>query len=491
MVLRCPFFILCNCGQKHKKMNNLLEILCVFWYYTLKDTQKGLFNLAGRVRKFKFTQYEKHPVTGEELFNERYILDGLAKREDGLKRWAYVLHDKDTYTEHDVPEGKSIGDIKPRHWHVVLEFKNGSSFDSVAKSFKLPTHLVEKVEGYHGFWDMMRYFTHMDEKQQALGKHVYELDEIKVSDDKVRADYEKFLEKKLEVPDSIENMLEKVRTDGMSLRDAKKKLSAMDSTKYYAHLKRARDEYLQSVPLPQHRTNYYVTGLGGTGKSTFAMMMAKSMFPDLPDDECFYIVGDRNVALDEYNGQPVIIWDDWRANTFISQFGRETVFKMFDVVPKEAIFNKKFGSVRLINSVNIVTAVTSFKDFISGLSGNFVDRFGNEHVSEDDTQAYRRFPFFVEVSSENVEVYASYYATGMKNGPHQTYSSILRMYANIREIATSKEGVSNKAIEQVSNPVVEKIKETEYFKKGDERKDYDYTQIRIEHNPGNVKDFSK
>ena len=477
--------------KKVRKKYLKLEKFCVFWYYTLKDTQKGLLNLTGRIRKFKFTQYEEHPVTGEELFSERYILDGLAKREAGLKRWAYVLHDKDTYTEHDVPEGKKVGDKKPRHWHVVLEFKNGTSFDSVAKSFKLPTHLVEKVEGYHGFWDMMKYFTHIDEKQQALGKFVYDLEEIKVSDDSVLVDYEKFLEKQLEIPDSIENILEKVRTDGMSLKDAKKKLTAMDSAKYFMHLKRARDEYLQNVPLPVHRTNYYVTGLGGTGKSTFATMMAKSMFPDLPDDECFYIVGDKNVALDEYNGQPVIIWDDWRANTFISQFGRETVFKMFDVVPKEAVFNKKFGSVRLINSVNIVTAVTSFKDFINGLSGNYVDRFGNAHVSEDVTQAYRRFPFFVEVSSENVDVYASHYAVGMKNGSHQTYTSLLRMSANIRKIATSKEGVSNTAIEQVSNPVIETVKETEYFKKGDDREDYDYSQVRIEHNPGNEIDFSK
>lgn len=448
--------------------------------------------MTGRVRKFKFTQYEKHPVTGEELFSERDILDGLAKRETGLKRWAYVLHDKDTYTEHDVPEGKSIGDIKPRHWHVVLEFKNGTSFDSVAKSFKLPTHLVEKVEGYHGFWDMMRYFTHADEKQQDLGKHEYNLDEIKVNDDSVLDDYFKFLEKKLEVPDSIENILERVRTDGMSLKEAKKKLSAMDSAKYYMHLKRARDEYLQNVPLPVHRTNYYVTGLGGTGKSTFAIMMAKSMFPDLPDEECFFIVGDKNVALDEYNGQPVIIWDDWRAETFVYQFGRETVFKMFDVAPKEAVYNKKFGSVRLINSVNIVTAVTEFKDFISNLSGDYVDRFGNEHRSEDNTQAYRRFPFFVEVSSENIDVYASHYAIGMKNGSHQTYASLLRMSANIRKIATSREGVSNKAIEHVSNPVVETVKSTEYFKKGDDREDFDYeTQIVIEHNPEITKDFSK
>lgn len=215
------------------------------------------------------------------------------------------------------------------------------------------------------------------------------------------------------------------------------------------------------------------------------------MFPDLPDEECFYIVGDKNVALDEYNGQPVIIWDDWRANTFISQFGRETVFKMFDVIPKEAIFNKKFGSVRLINSVNIVTAVTSFKDFINGLSGNYTDRFGNEHISEDDTQAYRRFPFFVEVSSENIDVYASHYAIGMMNGSHQTYSSILRMSANIRKIATSKEGVSDKAIEHVSDPVVQKVKETEYFKKDDDREDFDFSQVSIEYGIGKGIDFSK
>ena len=65
------------------------------------------------------------------------------------------------------------------------------------------------------------------------------------------------------------------------------------------------------------------------------------------------------------------------------------------------------------------------------------------------------------------------------------------MSANIRKIATSKEGVSNKAIEHVSNPVIETVKETEYFKKGDDREEYDVTQVCIEHNPGGEKDFSK
>ncbi len=55
----------------------------------------------------------------------------------------------------------------------------------------------------------------------------------------------------------------------------------------------------------------------------------------LDEEKRFFIVGDANVALDEYNGQPAIIWDDWEQKSFLFISLGETVFKMFDVRNRE------------------------------------------------------------------------------------------------------------------------------------------------------------
>ena len=66
-------------------------------------------------------QYEKHPETGETLLTEEKIKDALSHRT--IKRWAYICHDEDVYSaldEEQNPEHKK-GNVKPRHWHIVIE----------------------------------------------------------------------------------------------------------------------------------------------------------------------------------------------------------------------------------------------------------------------------------------------------------------------------------------------------------------------------------
>ena len=83
------------------------------------------------------TQYEYNPKTGEDLnFNETVIRKGLEAREDSLQAWAYIRHDKDVYNQDDdIPEDKEIGDNRPAHWHVMLQFKNAVEISGIARDF--------------------------------------------------------------------------------------------------------------------------------------------------------------------------------------------------------------------------------------------------------------------------------------------------------------------------------------------------------------------
>ena len=51
-------------------------------------------------RVFNIMQYEINPITGEDLhFNETNIISALSHKT--FREWAYIYHDKDTYSQKD------------------------------------------------------------------------------------------------------------------------------------------------------------------------------------------------------------------------------------------------------------------------------------------------------------------------------------------------------------------------------------------------------
>ncbi len=41
------------------------------------------------------------------------------------------------------------------------------------------------------------------------------------------------------------------------------------------------------------------------------------------------------LAFDKYDGQPAIIWDDWRAKDLLSKFDRGMQWKIFAINPEK------------------------------------------------------------------------------------------------------------------------------------------------------------
>lgn len=91
----------------------------------------------------------------------------LLKNTEGINRYAYILHDKDLYTE-DVLNDKGeivhkAGELKKAHFHVLIDFINAHTFTSVKRIFTTAEDnpRVEKVTDRVAFF---RYLTHKDEK---------------------------------------------------------------------------------------------------------------------------------------------------------------------------------------------------------------------------------------------------------------------------------------------------------------------------------------
>lgn len=393
-------------------------------------------------------QYEKNPITGEDLlFNESIIKKGILSKSDSLLAWAYVRHDKDVYNEDDdLPLGKKIGDKRPPHWHVMLHFKNAIEISSLANTFGIPENYIEAWKGAGSFLDGIQYLTHEHERQQELGKHLYDRSEVVFASEKVANEFWDVLDSRSErrlysLPKSelVERMMNKISNGTYDLKDA-----YADNKNLYSEnealFKRARKNHLKNKPLPLVRSNYYITGLGGAGKSVSAKAMARSLYPDLSDDKLFFVVGDGRVAFDNYDGQPVIIWDDWRAKDLLSKFDRGTIWKIFAINPEKISLTVKYGEINLTNSVNIVTSVQPFIDFINDLAGEYVDTNRTRHAKEDPGQGYRRFPMFIEVSKQSLEIFISRSLTG---GEMSEYRKVCRIEASLIEYAKNSSLVEN------------------------------------------------
>ena len=136
-----------------------------------------------KARIFNIMQYEKHPETGETLLTEEKIKDAVAHRT--IRRWAYICHDKDVYSALDEEQNPEHikGETKPRHWHIVIEMgTNQAEIGTIAKWFGIAENFVNVAKGKGAFLDCVQYLTHEGEKQQQLGKRLYEDSEVKAKE---------------------------------------------------------------------------------------------------------------------------------------------------------------------------------------------------------------------------------------------------------------------------------------------------------------------
>lgn len=354
-------------------------------------------------RIFNISQYEVNPKTGESLnFNEENIKNCISYK--SIKQYAYIRHDKDVCIEDDEKNGYKAGDPKPAHWHVVLRCDDAMEISTIANQLGIPENQIDVPKGRGAFLDCVRYLTHEDEKQQAKGKHLYLDDEIKSNFD-FRKDIDERLEKRLKYGGDLsskDKMMSDVLYYGKTLEECSKE-DLYTYMKNCLTLEKLRHKYLVEVAqVPSLRINFYIDGPGGIGKNTASRLLAKSLFPDI--EKPYFECGGNGVNFQNYDGEPVIIWNEKRARDFIMEFGRGETFDILDSHPTDSTHNIKYGQTKLINSINIINGIESYEDFINGLSGEYTDRYGTQFKAEDKSQAQRRLPIIVCLQEKQFDI---------------------------------------------------------------------------------------
>lgn len=386
-------------------------------------------------RTFEIVLYETNPKTGEALFSEQDIIAGLKFRT--ITRWAYILHDKDVYSEEDEarwnkqlaearesPESWShpvrAGEAKPRHWHIVLYCRKPLEAKKIAEWFGVPEELVGIPKGNGAFWTRIEHITHESMKQIAQGTHRYADEEVK-SNVQWREELDTRIERKKRYKDYEMNAAEKLQFDvlanGLTMAEAMRR-DPTNCMKYMDELEKLRMEYLSRLPPPKIRTNYYVEGPGGIGKSLICRALARSLCPDLDDDsKIFFEAGLKGAPFEGYDGQRVIIWEDRRAADFLDEFGN--VLDILDTRPTEQCQNKKYGSIAR-HAVNIISGVQPFEEFMDALA-------------EDKNQIQRRFPFIVKLREDDFKLLLNKgYVEDTRN--YEEYMEYENMRKNLQQL---------------------------------------------------------
>ena len=481
-------------GGKKKENTVIEKKVTVMKYSELSEVEKeDNENKYKKVRKriFNIMQYEKHPVTGQELLTEEKIIKAL--EEFGKCKYAYIMHDKDRNEDTT---------LKNRHFHIVIQTENPVPLVVVAKRFDILPNFIETPKGRDSFGDCCEYLTHEAQSEQEKGKYRYSDEEVKSNfnfrklvDETVKRRFDREL--RLAIGDDETYYFKGVHEGKLTLTDVLKENNKF----YYKHeqkLKYYRTVYLQeNAEMPSVRLNFYISGDGGAGKDSMCRALARALYPEIEDDDkIFFTVGNDNVMFDGYDGQPVLIWSDFRAEELLKSFGykKGVIFRIFDTHPQKFNLNIKYGKINLINKYNIVNSNQSWMEFLDGLVGEYIDKDGEMHYAEDKKQSYRRFPVLIPIREDDFDLLINRGFIG--TGSYFEYNETKKIIGNFRRINEISDEEKRKEIERrtVHIPIVEVQKiENKEEKEFDEKEflAYGYTEEQFFDPPAHITEEEK
>lgn len=369
---------------------------------------------------------------GEDIFTEKMINDYLDKHKN-VKWYAWIVHDKDVYTEEDKLKDTTnsdkikVGKLKPRHIHLVLQFSSRMRRETLARAFNLPIGFVCKPKVYKTRLQVpaiVTYFTH--EKESV--KYIYDVSLIHSSNpEQIRPMIDDFKEnhpKQQPVSKKSRNaqarkLIDLVSKGEITLPEIKESWGLSFYLDFEPKFLKARHEFMKMKFKMKPRINFYIEGGSGVGKSTVARMLAmtlgrkvfaKQMEEDqlsnhhYEDYELYFEVGESKVRFDAYEYQPILIWNDVRYDDLLKEFNREGVLNLLELSPTKRNYNIKYGGVILSNQVNIFNGISDNDTFIGGLAREYKDSSGTVHEGESEEQAFRRFPIILHVHADYIEI---------------------------------------------------------------------------------------
>ena len=300
----------------------------------------------------------------------------VCKEYKTIKKWAYILHDKD--------------DTDP-HYHIYVNFGNtGVESEMVAKWFNLSyvdengnektgEQFIEKVKGRAT--DVLLYLIHGNDTQQY--KHQYSASDVisnfdfgaEIANAKIIGNFDEY--SYAQQLDYVYNLPRSERTRAFKELEDQWRLRCKWLTMH-------SDREIEVV---------FVTGEGGTGKTYYA----KKLFREVLNMD-FCVSSGNNDFMQDYLGQRGFLLDDARPTTFKSF---EDCLKFLDNHTSSSV-TSRFNNKVFNGEVIVLTSAEPLRRWFRGKDshGNYYNLFDKDLI-----QLYRRISSYVEVCKDEIYIY--------------------------------------------------------------------------------------
>lgn len=332
--------------------------------------------MSDPIRVYKMTQHLVNPGTGEPLYSVQQLQEALARRT--IKGWAWVLHDQDVggdhvaavfWTHREVPPGK------------------------LAEWFGVPPQHVERVRGGRaGLVDEVRYLTHEDDAQQALGKVRYPDSAVQASPGwDWRAEVDDVMARRLASGSNRQRSrsVEAAVGQGLSVRQARLRGGSVEG-----RLRRLRAAYLAAASPPPLRIVYYMFGGDDLGCEALGRGLATTL---ANNDPAGVFLGGG--TYDHYDGEPVIFWPGVSPMDLVGGLRAADLFSLLRPLPEPRLRDTRYGPSQLVHEHLVITGSADADQF-----RRVLEQLYRQISSDARRDSYLHLPVVIPVSAESLAV---------------------------------------------------------------------------------------
>lgn len=403
---------------------------------------------------WEWSEVEKN-VLGDLNAHADLIRQKLEQNDIELEEMHAIYHDKDKTVVYDKFDKELVEKLKEPHIHVLFKAKESQDVETVANAVGVAPEYIEYAKkGSQSYNNMLAYLIHAKDKQ----KHQYSPNEVLTL---VGVDYKthfanlsnqwkigaikKTANQKIHnlSGNQLESVIDKILTQEISRDEI---LTVPEYKKAYVYNQQKIDRAFERVAEDKYKTfeknitaknieklSIYIYGETGTGKTKFAKELAERIrnFIYVYTGETWNSVSlaSKN-PFDDYNGEEIIILDDFRENTL--EFNEcLKVFGPNEVAPAAARYKNK----KIYFHVAIITTTKKTE---------MLFKKAREEDLENIHQFKRRMSFMIDVNSLTADDLDLYDLVDLddyvekKNIPKENYiEKILNKLAKVQKIKKS------------------------------------------------------
>lgn len=300
-----------------------------------------------RSKVLMFEEQDEHFQTDSNV--EDFLTDRCEAmvKKYGLKEYAFIHHDKDTNNGQPV---------KP-HYHLTMYFgDNRPMVSSIADSLNTTENQIEIMTKRGTKVEIARvnafmYLIHATLNARREGKFPYPPEKVVANFDFIRFARYNLMQV------TPEGILEDLGVGKLTKTQARERFMSLGATVLAKYNRKINDVAEASLAIQYTKwrkeredkhnqlMTFWFCGATGTGKTRYAKYLAENVFR-MP----YFVSGGQRDAMQDYEGQHLIVWDELRNNVYYSE-----LLRLLDPYNYDKAISSRYFNKNLMPEVMIIT----------------------------------------------------------------------------------------------------------------------------------------